>query len=258
MVCRPKDQGGLGLKPLREWNEVLLMKHIWKIVEQKQNLWVQWVNRVKLKGRSIWDISVNDGDSWGWKSLLSLRDKMLHHVFHIIGDGCKTSTWYDTWSQHGPLSKFISKREIYDARFKDDENVADLIENGRWVWPNEWYTKFSVLSSISVPALNNEPDQVVWRNKNGHMGVFTLKEVWNDVRINHPVITWKNVVWFSQCTPRHTFVLWLALHKRLMTHDVIAKWNSGLTLNCSLCGHCSDSASYVLSMFIFKEGMEFN
>ncbi|GJU91627.1 hypothetical protein Tco_1304050 [Tanacetum coccineum] len=40
VVCRPKDQGGLGIKPLREWNEVLLMKHIWKIMEQKQNLWV--------------------------------------------------------------------------------------------------------------------------------------------------------------------------------------------------------------------------
>ncbi|GJR49138.1 RNA-directed DNA polymerase, eukaryota, reverse transcriptase zinc-binding domain protein [Tanacetum coccineum] len=28
VVCRPKDQGGLGIKPLDEWNEVLLMKNI--------------------------------------------------------------------------------------------------------------------------------------------------------------------------------------------------------------------------------------
>nr|GEX18988.1 hypothetical protein [Tanacetum cinerariifolium] len=41
VVCRPNDQGGLGIKPLRELNEILLMIHIWKIVEQKQNLWVQ-------------------------------------------------------------------------------------------------------------------------------------------------------------------------------------------------------------------------
>ncbi|GKA13247.1 hypothetical protein Tco_0692893 [Tanacetum coccineum] len=35
VVCRPKDQGGLGIKPLREWNEVLLMKNLWKIIDQK-------------------------------------------------------------------------------------------------------------------------------------------------------------------------------------------------------------------------------
>ncbi|GKD41501.1 RNA-directed DNA polymerase, eukaryota, reverse transcriptase zinc-binding domain protein, partial [Tanacetum coccineum] len=65
VVCRPKDQGGLGIKPLGEWNEVLLMKNLWKIVVQKQTLWVKWVNRVKLKGRSVWDIDIDVNDSWG-------------------------------------------------------------------------------------------------------------------------------------------------------------------------------------------------
>lgn len=29
-ICRPKDQGGLGLKDLGKWNELFLVKHIWK------------------------------------------------------------------------------------------------------------------------------------------------------------------------------------------------------------------------------------
>jgi hypothetical protein len=31
IVCRPKNQGGLGFKSLKEWNEVLMMKHAWNI-----------------------------------------------------------------------------------------------------------------------------------------------------------------------------------------------------------------------------------
>ncbi|GJX32066.1 hypothetical protein Tco_0241921 [Tanacetum coccineum] len=85
IVCWPKDQGGLGIKPLSGWNE-----NIWKIVVQNQTLWVQWVNRVKLKGRSVWDIEIETNDSWGWKNLMELREKMKPHVFHKIGNGEKT------------------------------------------------------------------------------------------------------------------------------------------------------------------------
>ncbi|GJZ06511.1 RNA-directed DNA polymerase, eukaryota, reverse transcriptase zinc-binding domain protein [Tanacetum coccineum] len=129
VVCRPKDQGGLGIKPLNEWNEVLLMKNIWKIMEQKQTLWVQWVNKVKLKGRSVWDIDIDVNDSWGWKKLMELRDRIKPHIFHNIGNGKSTYVWYDKWHQLGPLSNIITRREIYDARFKDNDCVFDMIEN---------------------------------------------------------------------------------------------------------------------------------
>ena len=52
-ICRPKDQGGLGLKNLQTWNEVLIMKHLWNVVAKKDTLWVKWINVEKLKGRSV-------------------------------------------------------------------------------------------------------------------------------------------------------------------------------------------------------------
>ncbi|GJZ45128.1 pentatricopeptide repeat-containing protein [Tanacetum coccineum] len=143
VVYRPKDQGGLGIKPLREWNEVLLMTHIWKIIEQKQNLWVQWVNRVKLKGRNIWDIEIDANDSWGWKMLMGLREKIKPRIFHNIGNGGNTSVWFDKWDHNGPLSNFRTKRDIYDARFKIKDMVVDLIEETRWKWPSEWFDRNS-------------------------------------------------------------------------------------------------------------------
>ncbi|GKB26479.1 RNA-directed DNA polymerase, eukaryota, reverse transcriptase zinc-binding domain protein [Tanacetum coccineum] len=109
VVCRPKDQGGFGIKPLREWNEVLLMKNLWKIIEQKQIIWVQWVNRVKLKGKSIWEV-----------------------------EGKNISVWFDKWNHNGPLSLFITIKDVHAARFHENDKIVDLIEDGRWQWPNEW------------------------------------------------------------------------------------------------------------------------
>ncbi|XP_071739002.1 uncharacterized protein [Rutidosis leptorrhynchoides] len=81
LICRPKKQGGLGLRPLNEWNDVLLMKQVWKILSKKESIWWQWINRVKLKGKDYWDINHESSDSWGWRKMLVLRDVMKPHIF---------------------------------------------------------------------------------------------------------------------------------------------------------------------------------
>ncbi|GJW63724.1 hypothetical protein Tco_0115608 [Tanacetum coccineum] len=162
-------------------------------VLQKQSLWVQWVNRVKLKGKSIWDIEAGDNDSWGWKKLLELRNVIKPYVFHKIGNGKNIFVWYDKWNQKGPLSKFISTRDIHAARFNENDKVADLIEEGRWQWPNDWYNKFPMLKEIEAPKLNDSIDKAVWSSNNGVFKEFSIKEVWRDLRKPHPKISWPSI-----------------------------------------------------------------
>ncbi|GJX34219.1 RNA-directed DNA polymerase, eukaryota, reverse transcriptase zinc-binding domain protein [Tanacetum coccineum] len=83
-ICSPKNTGGLGLKPLREWNEVLLTKNLWIAVSKKQSLWAIWIERMKLKGRSIWEVSPDSNSSWGWKYLLSIREKVRPHIVYYV------------------------------------------------------------------------------------------------------------------------------------------------------------------------------
>ncbi|XP_071695705.1 uncharacterized protein [Rutidosis leptorrhynchoides] len=78
VVCTLKNQGGLGLKPMQEWNN--------------ESLWYNWVNLVKLKGKSIWEIEDKQSDSWGWKQLLLLRDKVRNHVAEDIDGSVKWIT----------------------------------------------------------------------------------------------------------------------------------------------------------------------
>lgn len=71
-VCRPKNQGGLGLKPLHLWNEALMVKYLWNIENSKDSLWVKWVKHHRLKNRSIWDIKAHENTRWGWKKITQL------------------------------------------------------------------------------------------------------------------------------------------------------------------------------------------
>jgi hypothetical protein len=53
MLCLPKEEGGLGIKKLEEWNRATMMRHIWNLFVNSGSLWVAWVHTVLLKGRSF-------------------------------------------------------------------------------------------------------------------------------------------------------------------------------------------------------------
>nr|GEX81790.1 hypothetical protein [Tanacetum cinerariifolium] len=164
IVCRPKNQGGLGFKPL-----------------------------MKLKNKSIWNVDSEYNDRWSWRNLLELRDKMKPHVKMIVGNGDKISVWYVKWDEYGPLSKFISDGEIYNAIFNKEACVADMVKDRSWISPNEWWNKFPQLKNIKVPSLNSGNDKAVWINKKGVVVPFTTKGVWQSVKTDYNEANWNKL-----------------------------------------------------------------
>lgn len=153
-VCCQKNYGGLGIKPLHTWNIALMSKHVWNIVSGKDSLWVKWVSAYRLKdrrtNRNFWDVPELNDVSWSWRKILQYRDLLRDHIIHRLGDGTLTSAWFDNWIFIGPLCKFISKRDIYEAGFSLTCKVADVIQNGVWKWPANWYVKFPFLAHLPL------------------------------------------------------------------------------------------------------------
>ncbi|GKB76459.1 hypothetical protein Tco_0943354 [Tanacetum coccineum] len=150
VICKPKDQGGLGIRSLKRWKEVLIIKQFWKIIENKDSLWAKWVNVV--------------------------RDEIKEHVLFELGNERKTCVW----GKDGPHSKTISKRDIYDARLQDVASVADMINNGRWMWPDGWTNKYPILAALKKNAkLTDYDDKVMYitnEDKNSQLFYKTCME----------------------------------------------------------------------------------
>ncbi|PWA66526.1 RNA-directed DNA polymerase, eukaryota, Reverse transcriptase zinc-binding domain protein [Artemisia annua] len=244
-VCKPKDQGGLGLKPLDQWNRTLLIKHLWNIATMKESLWVKWINTVKLKGRSVWEVQSYSTDSWSWKTILELRNDVENHVKYKIGDGKTISAWYDRWNDQQALAKTINRRDIYSAGFNDQNKLCDLLDTNGWKWPQEWYTKYECTQSLTVPTLSSSPDVPVWVNNNGREVKFATSQVWKDMRSDDAKVCWNKLVWYPQCIPKHSFVLWLAIKNKLLTQDKLLKWYPSKVLQCSLCNNGTDSHDHL-------------
>ncbi|GJV85890.1 putative RNA-directed DNA polymerase [Tanacetum coccineum] len=210
-ICLPKREGGLGLRSLEVFNLALMTTHIWNIVSNKESLWVRWIHTYKLRGRTFWDISPKNDMSWGWRKFLQLREIVKPFFWAQIGNGLKTSLWYDRWCLQGPLIRFLSPREIVREGYHLQSCVADLISNRMWNWPSAWLVKAPTLQSIRVPTLYDREDFVCWRDTNGSLFSFSVKCAWEALRPRGHEVTWYSTVWFSQCIPRNAFQLWLIM-----------------------------------------------
>ncbi|XP_071708751.1 uncharacterized protein [Rutidosis leptorrhynchoides] len=183
---------------------------------QEDSLWAKWVNVVKLKGKSIWQVQMENSD-----------------------------TWFDKWSSIGSLDRVVNRRDKYQARLSDDLKVAQIIQNNSWIWHDEWKIKYPSLFSINVHVLQDNEDDVCWLSNDGSISRYQTSKAWVNLRENKPKVSWYHVIWFKQATPKHAFVLWLVIQNRLVTQDKLQKWYPNLQLKCVLCDLEVDSHKHL-------------
>jgi hypothetical protein len=105
-ICRPKNQGGLGVLDLTTQNEVLLLKNLHKCFNRHD---IPWVKLVWSSYYSNGQIPGNhmEGSFW-WKAHLKLLDKFKGISRCNIGDGKSAYLWTDLGTDKLPFPK-ISK-----------------------------------------------------------------------------------------------------------------------------------------------------
>ncbi|KAK1429871.1 hypothetical protein QVD17_12158 [Tagetes erecta] len=249
-VCLPKSEGGLGIRRIGDMNKSLMASHVWSILMHRKSLWVEWIHSHRLLNCNFWECTVPRNCCWSWRKILLLRPLLRQFFWVNIGNGISTSAWFDKWCEVGPLSDHITMRAIHSAGFSRGSSVADIYSEGSWLWPSAWYDTFPVLINIhGIVIDNNATDTLWWRVENRCLP-FSASTVWDAVRYRRMEVNWVNIVWFSQCIPRHAFVVWLVMRGKLLTQDKIVKWDLARRGNmnmmcCLLCYSNIDSHSHL-------------
>ncbi|GJR06050.1 RNA-directed DNA polymerase, eukaryota, reverse transcriptase zinc-binding domain protein [Tanacetum coccineum] len=234
--------GSIFLLPKTVINEIegMFKKFLWNNGESyKGKAKVAWLELCKPKdqgglgfkylelwNKTLLDISIDPKDSWRWKCLLNLRSWVSDHMRYRIGDGKSINVWHDKWNNETSLSSVISKKEIFYAGFSDIDKISDAMDG-------------------EASSLSKSLDKPVWVDNNGIDKKFSTSIVWKDVIRENGKVSWYKIVWHPNCIPKHTFILWIAVKKRLCTQDIMAKWYPSKVFKCSLCKKEPDSHDHL-------------
>ncbi|KAJ0909470.1 putative RNA-directed DNA polymerase [Helianthus annuus] len=250
-VCRPKCEGGLGIRRVGDMNNALMTVHAWSVLTHRESLWVKWIHTYRLRGRSFWEIPSRGNMTWSWRKMLNLRLTIRNHVWTVVGNGADTSAWFDKWDDVCPIHLIVTPRLIANAGFNMKTKVADVCCQEGWRWPSDWIDRFPVLANLSqISLVATKRDNLVWKNRSGMQVDFSTSAVWDDIRNGQDLVPWNNAIWFPQAIPRHAFIMWLIVNKKLKTQDVMSRWNSSGNANynllcCSLCISGPDSHEHL-------------
>ncbi|KAI3442836.1 F-box domain-containing protein [Psidium guajava] len=240
-VCLPKNEEGLGIRRLLDYNRAAMLKHIWIIFSDKESLWCKWIHSTFLKNKNFWVATKPTVCSLAWKKILDLRPWFLPRSRWRIGDGATVSFWFDPWHTNGPLCKVFSDREIYLSRVSRMAKVRDFCE-GHFL-PNSVLDRLHTWPDFP-PIINPaRRDCLTWLCHPS--GTFTIASAWNDIRLNGSVVFWHRFVWDRHIIPRHSFLLWLATLKRLPTQVLLLNCRRIADGTCPFCRCRPDSVDHL-------------
>ncbi|WVZ62677.1 hypothetical protein U9M48_012392 [Paspalum notatum var. saurae] len=107
ILCRPKDQGGLGILDLNTKNSALLSKWLYKLLTS-DGTWQQLLRNKYIGSKPLAQVEWKIGDSHFWSCLMKVKLDFLRFGPFRVMDGSQVRFWEDVLVGWGPIERSIS------------------------------------------------------------------------------------------------------------------------------------------------------
>ncbi|XP_019087550.1 PREDICTED: uncharacterized protein LOC109127379 [Camelina sativa] len=122
-LCLPKHLGGLGFKDIPIFNQALLAKQAWRILQDGNSLVASFVKSRYFEDGEFLTADLGDRPSFAWRSILHGRDLLKRGLRQMIGDGEYTFVWSSRWVLDGVMRAPLMKNIIFDLDLKVNELI---------------------------------------------------------------------------------------------------------------------------------------
>lgn len=172
-LCRPKWEGGLGLRDLAIFNLSLLAKQDWRLLKDGGLLLARTLKARYFPHGNFQEATKGHNPSYTWLSILDGREVLEHGLVWVVGRGSEINIWRDPWLvQHE--NSMVSTEERPEYR---DTVVRDLIADDYSGWNiplvNEIFNQVDAAMILSLPCSPLRDDRLTWKHEK--TGVYSTK-----------------------------------------------------------------------------------
>jgi hypothetical protein len=128
----PKSKGGLGFRDLGIFNDAMLAKQAWRLLERPGSLCARVLLARYSKGGDVLSASCPKGASPTWKAICKGREVLRKGLIRRIGDGRTTEIWHDQW-----IDGITSMKPLGRADDDPVQLVSDLLHEDSNQWDEE-------------------------------------------------------------------------------------------------------------------------
>ncbi|XP_019150554.1 PREDICTED: uncharacterized protein LOC109147346 [Ipomoea nil] len=249
VVTQNKLRGGLGIRKLKEMNQAFLAKLGWRMLHEKDSLWVQLL-RTKYAATSddvsLWQLRRNMSQTW--RGLLKSRHILEGGIKKVVHNGNNTLFWIDKWLVNAPLRQWLSEPIPLPDLYRNvssycDLDVGWLINQLINLLPEEILDK---LAAVILTSDLEDIDSLAWMHKSS--GEFSIKSAY-DAALRSPTMSddvkWKSI-WKLKVPNRICTFIWLVKHEKILTNSNRCKRGPSECDKCARCLTAIEDTQHVL------------
>lgn len=261
-ICRPKTDGGLGIRKSREMNKALVAKVGWRLLNDNNSLWARVLRKKYVVGNihdSTWR-TVGKNVSSTWRSVaMGIREVVSAGHSWVIGNGRGIRFWKDRWLAGQTLMSVV----IADL----PENYESITARDLWVEGRGWdFTRITPfvteetrleLLAVVVNTATGGQDRLSWGET--PTGQFTVKSAYDLIsRDDAPRANMGSFfcsMWRVVAPERVKLFLWLVGSHAIMTNAERYRRHLSGTDVCQVCRGGVETILHVLRDCPAMEGI---
>lgn len=262
-VCLPKDKGGLGLMSIKQRNQVLLAKWVWRAYKERGSFWNKII--VERYGKAWnYDLSMINSSMCSpiIKSIVSAKsvpqvDSFMNrsNFRWILKSGTQILFCEDWW--HGKEPLYQSYQSLFTLVSQQHLTVKDFLslweenKEGETLWlekpSSACVDEFSMFSrEMENISLTNDIDMLIWTHADG---IFNTKHCYMELNkqmsnIKGDKHTW-DLIWSIKVPPKIQLFLWKIQWRTIPTRKFLKTRLKGLNDICPWCDSHSESVTHL-------------
>uniref|UniRef100_A0A803NWY3 RNase H type-1 domain-containing protein n=1 Tax=Cannabis sativa TaxID=3483 RepID=A0A803NWY3_CANSA len=241
-LCKPKDKGGMGFKNLEKFNQSLLAKQGWKIINNPHSLLARVLKACYYTNSNFLEAKVGGYGSFMWRSILWGRQIIDKGIRWRVQSGREVRINEDKWL---PRPTTFSLR--IPAKFSQGTTL-DQIKDEQGNWKKELIEQSFHMDDIPIilglaPCFNNANDDHVWHFTPN--GIYTVKsgyrvaatnELEAEASTDKHTRNWWNKIWKLEVPPKVRNFIWRVCNGWIPVKTVLRYRGMKIDSKCCWCG----------------------
>ena len=226
ILCRPKDQGGLGILDLQLQNKCLLAKWLVDLLNT-DGMWQTLLTNKYLRSKSLTQVKAKPYDSHFWRGLMHIKDEVLAKGSFDIKDGSKTRFWDDTWV--GDLSFKVKYTSLYNIVRDPHATVTRVMATSplnvsfrRALVDNKLVEWHNLVAQIAYVEMVEGSDTFRWNLTKS--GLYYVQSLYLHLINTQPLFQHK-MIWKLKIPLKIKIFLWYLQRGVVLTKDNLARKN---------------------------------
>ena len=129
-LITPKAKGGIGFRDLRLFNQALLARQGWRLMQNPQSLVARLLKAKYFPHADFLDAAIPVNASYVWRSICAANVVLKAGLRWRIGTGSRVKIWKDAWLPSPTTHRVLSPISVLDQNATVDSLIDEETRAG--------------------------------------------------------------------------------------------------------------------------------